>query len=52
MLGRHHIAFGRGPHEDSGACEMLLHLNRPAEALKEFEATLKKEPNRLVTDWG
>ena len=27
--------------------EMLLELNRPAEALKEFEATLKKEPNRF-----
>ena len=27
--------------------EMLLQLNQPAEALKEFEATLKKEPNRF-----
>ena len=27
--------------------EMLLELNRPAEALKEFETTLKKEPNRF-----
>jgi hypothetical protein len=27
--------------------EMLLQLNRPAEALKEFEMTLKKEPNRF-----
>lgn len=27
--------------------EMLLALNRPADALKEFEATLKKEPNRF-----
>jgi hypothetical protein len=27
--------------------EMLLQLNRPAEALKEFELTLKKEPNRF-----
>ena len=27
--------------------EMLLQMNRPAEALEEFEATLKKEPNRF-----
>jgi tetratricopeptide (TPR) repeat protein len=27
--------------------EMLLEMNRPAEALKEFEATLQKEPNRF-----
>jgi tetratricopeptide (TPR) repeat protein len=27
--------------------ETLLQLNRPAEALQEFEATLKKEPNRF-----
>ena len=27
--------------------EMLLALDRPADALKEFEATLKKEPNRF-----
>jgi hypothetical protein len=27
--------------------EMLLALNRPADALKEFEATMKKEPNRF-----
>ena len=27
--------------------EMLLELNQPADALKEFEATLKKEPNRF-----
>ena len=27
--------------------EMLLALGRPADALKEFEATLKKEPNRF-----
>jgi tetratricopeptide (TPR) repeat protein len=27
--------------------EMLLAVNRPAEALKEFEATMKKEPNRF-----
>ena len=26
---------------------MLLDLGRPADALKEFEATLKKEPNRF-----
>jgi tetratricopeptide (TPR) repeat protein len=29
------------------AGEMLLQMNQPAEALKEFEATLKKEPNRF-----
>jgi tetratricopeptide (TPR) repeat protein len=27
--------------------EMLLQMNEPAQALKEFEATLKKEPNRF-----
>ena len=27
--------------------EMLLAVNRPADALKEFEATMKKEPNRF-----
>jgi Tfp pilus assembly protein PilF len=27
--------------------EMLLEMNRPADALKEFETTLKKEPNRF-----
>ena len=27
--------------------EMLLEMNRPAEALAEFEATLKKEPNQI-----
>jgi tetratricopeptide (TPR) repeat protein len=27
--------------------EMLLQMNQPADALKEFEATLKKEPNRF-----
>ena len=27
--------------------EMLLEMNRPADALKEFEATLQKEPNRF-----
>ena len=27
--------------------EILLQLNKPADALKEFEATLKKEPNRF-----
>ena len=32
--------------------EMLLELNRPAEALTEFEATLKKEPNRFRADYG
>ncbi|HEY4677503.1 MAG TPA: hypothetical protein VIJ01_10095 [Candidatus Angelobacter sp.] len=32
--------------------EMLLELNRPAEALKEFEATLTKEPNRFRSLYG
>jgi hypothetical protein len=27
--------------------DMLLEMNRPGEALQEFEATLKKEPNRF-----
>ena len=27
--------------------EMLLQMNQPADALKEFEATLEKEPNRF-----
>ena len=32
--------------------EMLLQLNRPADALKEFEATLAKEPNRFRALYG
>ena len=32
--------------------EMLLQLNRPADALVEFEATLKKEPNRFRAMYG
>ena len=32
--------------------EMLLEMNRPAEALAEFEATLKKEPNRFRALYG
>ena len=32
--------------------EMLLQLNRPAEALVEFETTLKKEPNRFRATYG
>jgi tetratricopeptide (TPR) repeat protein len=32
--------------------EMLLELKRPAEALKEFEATLTKEPNRFRSLYG
>ena len=32
--------------------EMLLHLNQPVEALKAFEATLKKEPNRFRAVYG
>jgi hypothetical protein len=32
--------------------ELLLDLNRPSEALKEFEATLIKEPNRFRSLYG
>jgi tetratricopeptide (TPR) repeat protein len=32
--------------------EMLLQLKRPADALKEFEATMKKEPNRFRATYG
>src|SRR5207249_6465311 len=32
--------------------EMLLEANQPAKALKEFEATLKKEPNRFRSLYG
>jgi tetratricopeptide (TPR) repeat protein len=32
--------------------EILLALNRPSEALKEFEATLAKEPNRFRSLYG
>lgn len=32
--------------------EMLLQLKQPADALKEFEATLKKEPNRFRAVFG
>lgn len=32
--------------------EMLLEASRPAEALKEFEATMKKEPNRFRGVYG
>ena len=32
--------------------EMLLQLNRPAEALVAFEATMKKEPNRFRALYG
>jgi tetratricopeptide (TPR) repeat protein len=32
--------------------EMLLQLNQPADALQEFEATLKKEPNRFRSVYG
>ncbi len=32
--------------------ELLLELKRPAEALKEFEATLAKEPNRFRALYG
>ena len=31
---------------------MLLQLNRPADALAAFEATLKKEPNRFRAVYG
>ena len=32
--------------------ELLLELNRPSEALKEFEVTLTKEPNRFRSLYG
>ncbi len=32
--------------------EMLLEMKQPAEALKEFKATLKKEPNRFRAIYG
>jgi tetratricopeptide (TPR) repeat protein len=32
--------------------EMLLQLNQPADAVREFEATLKKEPNRFRAVYG
>jgi hypothetical protein len=32
--------------------EMLLQMDQPADALKEFEATLEKEPNRFRTLFG
>ena len=32
--------------------EMMLELKRPAEALKEFEATMAKEPNRFRGVYG
>ena len=32
--------------------DMLLELKQPAEALKEFQATLKKEPNRFRAVYG
>jgi hypothetical protein len=32
--------------------EMLLDLKRPADALKEFEAVMKKEPNRFRATYG
>ncbi len=32
--------------------EMLLQLNRPAQALEQFEATLKREPNRFRALYG
>jgi tetratricopeptide (TPR) repeat protein len=32
--------------------EMLLQMNRPAEALREFETSLKKEPNRFWSLYG
>jgi Tfp pilus assembly protein PilF len=31
---------------------MLLEMKQPAEALKEFQATLKKEPNRFRALYG
>jgi tetratricopeptide (TPR) repeat protein len=32
--------------------EMLLQINRPGEALEEFQATLKREPNRFRAIYG
>ena len=32
--------------------DMLLELQRPADALREYEAALKKEPNRFRTLYG
>jgi Tfp pilus assembly protein PilF len=32
--------------------EMLLEMNQPAQALEQFEATLKKEPGRLRSLYG
>ena len=32
--------------------EMLLQMNRPGEALEEFAATLKREPNRFRALYG
>ncbi|MCA1560916.1 MAG: hypothetical protein LC804_11850, partial [Acidobacteria bacterium] len=32
--------------------EMLLEANRPGDALKEFEVTMKKEPNRFRAVYG
>jgi Tfp pilus assembly protein PilF len=32
--------------------EMLLEINQPAQALDQFEATLKKEPNRFRAVYG
>ena len=32
--------------------DMLMQLNRPADALAEYEATLKKEPNRFRATYG
>jgi len=32
--------------------EMLLEMNEPAQALEQFEATLKKEPGRLRSLYG
>jgi Tfp pilus assembly protein PilF len=31
---------------------MLLENNQPKEALAEFEAVMKKEPNRFLAIWG
>jgi Tfp pilus assembly protein PilF len=32
--------------------EMLLQMNQPAQALEQFEATLKKEPRRFRSVYG
>jgi tetratricopeptide (TPR) repeat protein len=42
----------RGVSAWTALAEMLLQMNRPGEALEEFEATLKREPNRFRALYG